>query len=847
MRIIKRRASLLLAVELAAFAALLCAAVWIRVQSVPQLGGDRLFGTDAFRFFRQAEIILQDGSLPITDMRRWLPTGRDLTVYLSFSSYFLAWLTQFLQIFFPNWTLYQVAVYYPVGAFAAFMIVCYAFARRYLGRSAALISALLLAVAPSAVGRSLAGFSDRDALCLLLGGIVLFGYRLSADDGVKTVWRNGALGASSLAALLLGLTWEGAGLFIAVAAAAEFARILIQGRSKRDTLRFLAWFSFWVVGLLIFTRAYRTEANVSSPFALLAFGPPCFLLACLLIASLSDRHFQTRRLVSFKGAVSVEFGSAAVVLAGGALVFAVFALVSAPVREVALSLRQNAISPLGTSRLMETVGELRDTGLLDWMRLMGALYFLAAVGSAVLLYRLAVQQEWNPWLCVALFEGVMIGALYHQADPLLPFARQASTFLFYASAAALLICFAVYHLLSFRRGVRKPLGLEGTTTLILIAWFLVTLMMTRGANRYGFFLAAPAALLGARGVASIYDRIAHPRRTKLRKAAGWAASAAVMLLVLFIPGMGGYAIQSPALAKSSAPLFHTPDWDGAFAWMRESLAPDAVVAAEWGYGSHLNALGGVRTVVDEDHYIPYWIHLNARHVLCAQDETEALEFLHTRGATHLMLTGYDIQSAVGVSSIGSDEHGDRMFQVFPCAVREEEESLSLLLNYAPNANIVIDESTSYEAGDWAILGFQIALDGGQAGEADVHLQVGGSSRTMPLRRVYVNGRKAELPEPEEDGPTFPGAVALRAAQDGSWRAYYVPEAGYRSLLVQLFLLEKKSRHFKKAYPSDEDASGDVTIWKIEYPPEIAYRKEYLLKDFPNERLKRAWMYGQSAP
>ena len=111
----------------------------------------------------------------------------------------------------------------------------------------------------------------------------------------------------------------------------------------------------------------------------------------------------------------------------------------------------------------------------------------------------------------------------------------------------------------------------------------------------------------------------------------------------------------------------------------------------------------------------------------------------------------------------------------------------------------------------------------------------------------MNGRKAALPDPEEDGPTFPGAVVLQTAPDKSWRAYYVPEAGYSSLLVQLFLLEKESQHFKKAYPSDEGAPSGVTIWKIEYPPAIEYREEYLLKDFPNERLKRAWMYGQSAP
>ena len=76
----------------------------------------------------------------------------------------------------------------------------------------------------------------------------------------------------------------------------------------------------------------------------------------------------------------------------------------------------------------------------------------------------------------------------------------------------------------------------------------------------------------------------------------------------------------------------------AFAWMKAELPHTAVVAAEWSFGSQLNVLGGVKTVVDQDHYIQHWIHLYDEHVRDATDARAALEFLKTHGATHLMLT-----------------------------------------------------------------------------------------------------------------------------------------------------------------------------------------------------------------
>ena len=60
---------------------------------------------------------------------------------------------------------------------------------------------------------------------------------------------------------------------------------------------------------------------------------------------------------------------------------------------------------------------------------------------------------------------------------------------------------------------------------------------------------------------------------------------------------------------------------------------NAVVAAHWRYGSQLNVIAGVNTIIDQDHYIQHWIHLYHTHIHKGTDETEALTFLKTHGAT----------------------------------------------------------------------------------------------------------------------------------------------------------------------------------------------------------------------
>ena len=108
-----------------------------------------------------------------------------------------------------------------------------------------------------------------------------------------------------------------------------------------------------------------------------------------------------------------------------------------------------------------------------------------------------------------------------------------------------------------------------------------------------------------------------------------------------MPPLGAHATRAISAATRLRKVTPTPDVTNALHYMKTTLPNTAIVAAHWSYGSQLNVLGGVKTIIDQDTYLQNWILLYNQHVHNATSEREALEYLKTHGVTHLMLTGKD--------------------------------------------------------------------------------------------------------------------------------------------------------------------------------------------------------------
>lgn len=343
------------------------------------------------------------------------------------------------------------------------------------------------------------------------------------------------------------------------------------------------------------------------------------------------------------------------------------------------------------------------------------------------------------------------------------------------------------------------------------------------------------------------------------KARGVVSWIAIMLVSMII--VGGI----PPIAKgyvdyplSKLALDH--QWQEALDWLKEESEPDSIVAAWWDVGHWLETVAFRAAIIDNDHYIPYWIHLVARHVFMAPSESEALECLKTYGATYLLTSARNIvRQSYWISLMGSNENGDRVcfIQMFtpknqkqsPCGFPPDKKSFETLKEtyvklipsrrQRPRTSIEINGKI-YTSDEWQLTGMRIALNNPDQPEAVALLAVEGKEIELPVREIDVRG-KQYVSHAEN---TMPGIV-VPIVSTGSCGgkefqrvdlAFYLDKTAYKSLMVQLHMLENSKGGFELVYPNLEHPNSRIKIWKIKYPKDIAPNPAYLERTFPNKEL-----------
>ncbi len=252
--------------------------------------------------------------------------------------------------------------------------------------------------------------------------------------------------------------------------------------------------------------------------------------------------------------------------------------------------------------------------------------------------------------------------------------------------------------------------------------------------------------------------------------------------------------------------------------MNTQLPDTACVAASWQYGSQLNVLGGVKTIIDQDHYIQHWIHLFFRHVFCAPSNTEALEFLKTHQATHLMLRTQDLfQAAKTYSAVGSDAHGDREFECIPLQMNTYENGTPFFVPVDTELPLThIDFGTREE--NETLITATAKMKTGETVEIPYTVFVGKQTRLLPQKSI-----------PPENG----GILLIFNAQKQFHSGYYIPQVGWNSLAVRLYFRGDLPDIFVPVYPVGENASvSEFKIYEIHYPPDIQSDPKYLKTGFP---------------
>ena len=606
--------------------AILLVAFWIRIQGVPNIPEGQFTGNDPYVHYWQAQIVSEQGRLPARDMHRWLPLGRDYEQSMTAYAYGVAYTHKAIKVFFPNVSLYQVSLFSPAVCFVLGLAVLSLFLHRTFGLLFSSVVGIFLTTLPGVVERSAAGFSDRDSWCLMLGILAVTTYLVSLQaqrPRSRLLWTL----ISGFTVFLGGMSWEGFGVFLSIILCVELWKFLTSEREEGLRL-YALWVCTFVPTLYLASPAYRSGEGFTKHLFAFVLIPPLVLLGIRAL-----RHF----LIT-KSSLAEKFRPHARNLSLG-LVLASFALALGYVW-MQLDTFASTTVPLSQNALMQTVGELNTPDYRYWVFRYGSLFFLASFG-----FISAGIHFWkNDGTILAVFIFLFMLATFFRARLETLLGASGCNILFFVSLGgiSLLLLF-----IAWRQGESPE---QELIYVGMAVWFLVWVALSRDARRYDFFIGLPIAFFTTDLIRRVGIYIADNLKNVQFLSADFkkqlplcvirvCIAVVIVTMLMYWTPAGEHAKRATSAATEMRQANPgNSEAAKAFEWMKAELSPTAVVAARWGFGSMLNVLGGVKTIIDQDHYIQHWILLFNEHVRAATDARVALEFLKTHGVTHLMLT-----------------------------------------------------------------------------------------------------------------------------------------------------------------------------------------------------------------
>ncbi len=778
-------------------------AFWIRIQGVDNIPFGQFTETDAYLYFSQAQLVSEHGQLPERDMSRWVPIGRDLGQTLNLYPYVVAYTHKLTTLFYPTLSLYDFMLFAPVVCFVIGLGALCLFLNRAYGYTFAMSVGVLLATLPSAVERSAAGFSDRDSFCWLLGVLAVTTY-LAKEQTQRRRPRFILAALSGFFVFLGGLAWEGFGVFVLVILCAEVWRF-IASEETNPIGEYLLWVLMFVPGLFLFSPAYRSTQGFSTHLTALMLMPPLVVLAL----------YSIRALLETRKAFLNRFRSHA------RLIAFLLTLFSLMIGGLYFLSQQHTFDlstvPFSDSRLMQTVTELRTPHYDYWMFRFGGVWLLGSIGLMVASMRLWEQKG----TVLVLPIGLFVLTTFFQEPLRSFFGTEMCDLLFFCSL--ILVAGAALGVALWRKAPVK----NELCYVALAAWFILWVALSRDAKRYDFFIGVPTVFFAIEFVSVISETVRKKINLRIPQTVLKSGTAVAMLaaLLFWLPG-GGYAKRSVYAANGLRQVVPGgTTLEKGLSWIKAELNDTTVVAANWGYGSMLNVLGGVKTVIDQDHFIQHWIHLYCRHVFSAQSEKEALAFLKTHGATHLMLTENDlVRHARGYSFIGSDANFDRRFELIDLHAHYAAGTKYRLFastNATPFVAIDLNFSTDLDK----TLSVTARLKDGTQVEMP-HAAFVGNRRVDSQNRARLNPDLLDT-QANLESVSMGGAVLYFDEQARLHRAYYIPPVGWNNLSVRLFFRGLASDAFVSVFPTENVETAKIKVWKIRYPADITSNPEFL--------------------
>ncbi|MCH7850054.1 MAG: hypothetical protein IH845_00220 [Nanoarchaeota archaeon] len=823
----------------------------------PTTGENIPLALDPYYFLRVSETYVDnDGVLPKIDPLRspsmnipWHPEILPKVVYFMYKG---------VSMFNPDITIQYIVVISPVIFFVMgllmFFLMSYVLSKR---KSVALIATTILAFTPAYLYRTMAGFSDHEAI----GMVAVFSFFLVYAISLKYFEKNWryVVGCGLLSGFMIALvlaTWGGAVTFIITTLPLSF--LMYWAIIRKDDLKAISFY-----GLLILSSVFSplifgfTWTNMLNRFS----GSYGLLLPFVLGYILID--FGLSRLIKlgkYKDAKLKERKAFYGVGITGILGIVGLKVLGMSVLGVLRDIWVKLINPfgnLGGGRLGSTVAENSQPYLIDWMNQTGKIVFWLFIIGVIFIgvdFIRKIENKRHKLLFISSWVIVVSGILFSRVSSVSLF--NGTSFISQTFYFLSLIFFGASFLVILNKGKFKV----DSRIVIILSILFFTLINGRSAVRVFFLIAPFVSFAAAYSIGKFYYYAKDSRENTYRMIFK-------MLLVISVVLLGYSVYTSYETIKNQAPNTGpiNPQWITAMEWVRENTPEGDIFVHWWDYGYWIQTLGERPTVTDgghsgqdqADHYI-------GRYVLTTPNPASALSFMKTWNVSYLLIDPTDLGKYTAYSQIGggSEDPRDR-FAAIPVMVldpkqtRETSNGTSMVYN----AGSVLFEDIIYRDN-----GTEIFLPSGKSFLAGVVVNTGikdgnlfltqpigvyvlnNQQVRIPIRYIYAEGKLVDY------GSGIDAVIDIIPSLEGQGinplgSAIYLSSKVSKGLFAQLYLLDDAFGNYPTVKIAHEESNsviksirssgysggefiyyqglrGPIKIWEVDYPSETEIIEEF---------------------
>jgi asparagine N-glycosylation enzyme membrane subunit Stt3 len=559
-----------------------------------QTTGEKIpLALDPFYFLRVSETLVENGGeLPAFDMMR-IP-GFDVGWSSEVMPQVVVKLWEMSNVF-GDYTLREVIIFSPVLFYAVGLILFF-FLVYVLTKSkfAGVLASAFLAFAPSYLYRTMAGFSDHEAIGMIgfFAAILTLSLSFRYLDKIK---ENGYIGAG-VAGLLVGFAtaltvaaWKGVAVFVFMIVPIAFLFLwFVKMQNKKNVFGNvgIVYYVCWMVFSVFFSSIFGMRAmDAVSRFILSSTGIIGVTVLGFVVLDRLFIYFEGKiKMESYNEKYRMTYVAVLLLILG----FLVLPLLGKNLFGLLWEVLNRLLNPLwGSSRLEATVAENAQPYLTSWISTAGKSMFFLFVTGMVLMgveFSKGIRSRKRKVLLILGFVAMVFGILFSRISPSSIFNGSG---IFSLSGGAYLGGLAFFTYAFFKVLSKEKLGMD-SSILVLFAWMLTVLVTGRSTTRLFFAIAPFMCLAAAFGIVNLFRYYRRGGLDETVKMSVVILLAVFLILSIMIINSSHNDISGQA--RMTGPSTNI-QWQSAMAWVRNNTAENSVFSHWWDYGYWVQSLG----------------------------------------------------------------------------------------------------------------------------------------------------------------------------------------------------------------------------------------------------------------